>query len=365
MNPQPSRTSARSSVPEGSAVRSWPELLTALLAGRDLTAAETAWAMDRVMSGELPDAAVAGFLVALKAKGETVEELAGLVEAMLGHANRLPVSGDALDIVGTGGDRQNTVNISTMAALVCAGAGTPVVKHGNRAASSSTGTADVLEALGVNLDLSVDDVAEAARTVGVTFCFAQVFHPSMRFAAGARKALGVPTVFNFLGPMTNPARVDASAIGVADPRIGPLIAGVLARRGNRALVFHGHDGLDELTTTAPSTVWEVRDGRITEEVLDPQAQLGIPRATLDDLRGGMPTHNADVVRSVLAGEQGPVRDAVVLNAAAGLTAAARTADGPLADRLASGLDRARRSLDDGDAARVLERWVRFSDERGR
>ncbi|OMH26007.1 anthranilate phosphoribosyltransferase [Tersicoccus phoenicis] len=346
-------------------VRSWPELLTVLLAGRDLAAPETAWAMDRVMSGELSDAAVAGFLVALKAKGETVEELAGLVEAMLDHANPLPINGDALDIVGTGGDRQNTVNISTMAALVCAGAGTPVVKHGNRAASSSTGTADVLEALGVNLDLGVADVAEAARVVGVTFCFAQVFHPSMRFAAGARKALGVPTVFNFLGPMTNPARVDASAIGVADPRIGPLIAGVLARRGNRALVFHGHDGLDELTTTTTSTVWEVRGGSVTEQTLDPQAQLGVPRAVLEDLRGGAPAQNADVVRAVLAGDLGPVRDAVALNAAAGLTAADQTADGPLIERLAAGLARAHRSLDSGAAAKVLERWVRFSDERGR
>jgi anthranilate phosphoribosyltransferase len=229
--------------------------------------------MDRIMSADATPVQIAGFLVALRAKGETVDELTGLAEAMLSHAVRIEVPGPTVDVVGTGGDRANTVNISTMAALVVAGAGLRVVKHGNRAASSACGSADVLEALGVRLDLPPERVAEVAEQAGITFCFAQLFHPAMRHAAQARGGLGVPTAFNFLGPLTNPAQPAAAAVGVADLRMAPLLAGVLAARGASALVFRGEDGLDELTTSGPSQVWLVRDGAVTQQRLDP-AELG-------------------------------------------------------------------------------------------
>lgn len=312
--------------------------------------------MNTIMEGAASDVQIASFLVALRAKGETVDELAGLVEAMLENARQITIEGPALDIVGTGGDRLNTVNISTMAALVAAGAGARVVKHGNRAASSSCGSADVLEALGVRLDLPVETVIAAAESAGITFCFANVFHPSMRFAAAARGQMGVATAFNFLGPLTNPAHVAASAVGVADRRMAPLVAGVFAARGTRALVFRGDDGLDELTTTGSSAVWEVRDGRVHEQSFDPLS-IGIGRASVEDLRGADAAYNSAVVRRILAGEGGPVRDAVVLNAAAGLVAFAQSAEGPLEDRMAAAAERAAQSIDSGSAAATLERWI--------
>lgn len=338
---------------------SWRSLIGSLVAGKDLSQSETEWAMDTIMAGDATDSQIAGFLVGLKAKGETVDELAGLVKGMVARATPIAISGEKLDIVGTGGDQQNTVNISSTAALVMAGAGAKVVKHGNRAASSSSGSADVLEALGVRLDMSVDRVARAAEDCGITFCFAQVFHPSFRFTAVPRKELAIPTIFNILGPLTNPANVQASAVGAADLRMAPLIAGVLAERGSRGLVFRGDDGLDELTITTTSRVWEVRGGTVVESVLDP-ADLGIARATLDDLRGGDAAHNAEVVRRTLAGERGPVRDAVVLNAAAGLVAYDLDAEGPLLDRLAVGKRRAEESIDSGAATRALQGWVEFT-----
>lgn len=312
--------------------------------------------MDTIMSGEATPAQIAGFLVALSAKGETVEELSGLVDAMLAHANPVSISGEKLDIVGTGGDQLNTVNISTMAALVAAGAGAKVVKHGNRAASSSSGSADVLEALGVRLDLSIDQVARNAEEAGITFCFAQVFHPSFRHTAVPRKELAIPTAFNFLGPLTNPARVQASAVGVANARMAPLVAGVLAQRGSRGLVFRGNDGLDELTTTGPSTVWEIRSGTVTEQSFSPE-DLGIRLATVDQLRGGDAQANAAVVREVLAGKEGAARDAVLLNAAAGLVAFDTSAEGPLLERMRTAYARAAESIGSGAAAAVLEKWV--------
>jgi anthranilate phosphoribosyltransferase len=312
--------------------------------------------MDTIMSGEATPAQIAGFLVALSAKGETVEELSGLVDAMLAHAEPIGISGQKLDIVGTGGDQLNTVNISTMAALVAAGAGAKVVKHGNRAASSSSGSADVLEALGVRLDLTIEEVARNAEEAGITFCFAQVFHPSFRHTAVPRRELAVPTAFNFLGPLTNPAKVQASAVGVANARMAPLVAGVLAQRGSRGLVFRGNDGLDELTTTGPSTVWEIRDGAVSEMTFSPH-DLGISLATVEQLRGGNAEVNAAVVRDVLAGKEGPARDAVLLNAAAGLVAFDESADGPFVDRMKAAFARAAESIDTGAAAAVLEKWV--------
>lgn len=311
------------------------------------------------MSGEATPAQIAGFLVALSAKGETVDELSGLVDAMLAHAKPVAISGEKLDIVGTGGDQLNTVNISTMAALVAAGAGAKVVKHGNRAASSSSGSADVLEALGVRLDLSIEQVAHNAEEAGITFCFAQVFHPSFRHTAVPRRELAIPTAFNFLGPLTNPAKVQASAVGVANARMAPLVAGVLAQRGSRGLVFRGNDGLDELTTTGPSTVWEIRDGGVTELTFSP-TDLGIKPATVEQLRGGDAQANAAVVREVLAGKEGAARDAVLLNAAAGLVAFDRSADGAFLDRMQEAYSRASESIGSGSAAAVLENWVSLS-----
>lgn len=354
-------------MPAAAAQTTWAQLLHRLLGGADLTGADTAWAMDQIMSGEATAVQVAGFLVALRAKGESVEELAGLVEAMLRHALPLHVPGPSVDVVGTGGDRAHTVNISTMAALVVAGAGVRVVKHGNRAASSACGSADVLEALGVRLDLTPQAVATVADLAGITFCFAQVFHPSMRHAAIARRELGVPTAFNFLGPLTNPALPHAAAVGVADRRMAPLVAGVLAARGTSALVFRGEDGLDELTTSGPSTVWEVRGGDVVQHLLDPSA-FGVPAVPLEALRGADAAYNASVAREVLAGNRGPVRDAVLLNAAGALVAADAADDAvprqsqaaagaPLVDRMSGALQRAAAAVDSGAAAAVLDRWV--------
>ena len=238
-------------------------------------------------------------------------------------ARRIEVTGPTVDIVGTGGDRSHSVNISTMAALVVAGTGATVVKHGNRAASSSCGAADVLEELGVDLALAPAQVAEVARTAGITFCFAQVFHPAMRHAAAVRREMGVPTPFNFLGPLTNPAQPTAQAIGCADLRMAPVMAQVFAERGASALVFRGDDGLDELTVSTTSSVWEVRGGQVRLTTLDPRT-LGIEPAPLSELRGGDRQQNAAVVRDVMAGrERGPIRDAVTLNAAAALVALER------------------------------------------
>ena len=319
--------------------------------------------MGEVMAGEATPVQVAGFLVALRAKGETPAEVAGLVEVMLAEAAEVVVTDRVVDTCGTGGDRANTVNISTMAALVVAGAGVPVVKHGNRAASSACGSADLLEELGVVVDLPPPAVGPCLAGAGIAFCFAPVFHPGMRHAAVSRRDLGVPTVFNVLGPLTNPARPAAQAVGVSDARLAPVMAGVLARRDADALVFRGDDGLDELTTTGPSTVWVVSGGQVRQESFDP-AELGIRRADLQELRGADAAYNAAVARALLAGEQGAVRDAVLLNAAAAL-AAHRGGDEPLLERLRDGHAQAAQSLDSGGAQQLLERWVTVSrDLRG-
>ncbi len=343
---------------DAAAGRGWPDVLTDLLAGRDLTSTDTAWAMDAIMSGAATDAQIAGFAVALRAKGETVEEIGGIVRAMYAHANLIEVPGPTVDVVGTGGDRAGTVNISTMSAIVVAGTGATVVKHGSRAASSRSGASDVLGRLGVNLDLSPRRVAEVAAEAGITFCYAVKFHPALRHAAAARAELGIATLFNFLGPLTNPAKVRAQATGVADARIAPIMAGVLADRGSSALVFRGDDGLDELTTTATSRVWVVRDGAVERVPFDPR-DVGLRLVPVEALRGGDAVHNAEVARRLLAGETGPVRDAVLLNSAAALVALS-PGSGPLEERIAGGMVRAAESLDSGEARRVLERWVAAS-----
>ncbi len=342
--------------------RTWPHLLTALLRGEELSAADTAWAMGEIMSGAAAPAQIAGFAVALRAKGETPAELGGLVEAMLSRAVPvvLPeqVRASALDVVGTGGDLAHTVNISTMTALVVAGAGVRVVKHGNRAASSSCGTADLLEFLGVPLDLGPEQVARCVAEAGIGFCFAARFHPGMRHAGPVRRELGVPTAFNFLGPLTNPARPRAGAVGCFDATMAPVMAAVFAARGDSVLVMRGEDGLDEFSTAAPTRFWVAQGGTVRETLVD-ATDLGVPRATLADLRGGDASYNAQVAHRLLAGEPGPVRDAVLVNAAAAL-ATQGPLDGDLTTALRAGLDRAAESIDSGAAARTLDHWIKVA-----
>ncbi|KQM83490.1 anthranilate phosphoribosyltransferase [Agromyces sp. Leaf222] len=344
-----------------SADQTWPVILTALLAGEDLSVSDAAWCMEQVMTGAATEAQLAAFLVALRAKGETVDEVVGFRDAVLEHAVPLDVDPMALDIVGTGGDRFGTVNVSTMASVVAAASGVPVIKHGNRAASSASGSSDVLAALGIDLTLSADRVGAVLDEAGITFAFASAFHPGFRHAGAVRAQLGVPTVFNFLGPLCNPARPEASAVGVAHLDRVPLIVGVFQTRGATALVFRGDDGLDELTTTGHSHVWEVSRGTVKEHDLDPR-DLGIARAKIGQLAGGDAAFNAEVVHRVLAGEQGPVRDIVVLNAAAGLVSFALAQDPSqvqrsILDRFAEQMVIAAETIDSGAAARKLDEWV--------
>lgn len=341
----------------------WPELVAKLTRKEDLTSDEARSAMTAIMSGEVAPVPLAGFLVALRTKGETVTELRALADVMTEFARPLRIEHPTLDIVGTGGDMAHTVNISTMASLVCAGAGVRIAKHGNRASSSSTGTADVLEALGVDLSSEPSVVEERAQDAPMSFLFAQIFHPAMRHAAVTRRELAVPTAFNFLGPLTNPARPAVAAVGCADRRMAPVMAGVFADRGTDAAVFRGDDGLDELTLVTTSTVWWVHEGTVREESLDPEA-VGLPNAPLSTLRGGRADENAAVVRRLLAGDRGPVRDAVLLNAGLALALWAQYESGLLFGGTGSlihavrrGIATAERSIDSGAAARVLDAWV--------
>jgi len=322
---------------------------------------DAAWSMERIMLGEATPSQLGAFLVALRAKGETVDEIVGFRDAILEQAVGLPVNPMALDIVGTGGDRFGTVNISTMASIVCAAAGVPVIKHGNRAASSASGSSDVLSELGIDLSQDARRVAQVFSETGITFAFAAAFHPGFRHAALTRKELGIPTVFNYLGPLCNPARPEASAVGVADLDRVPLFVGVFQTRGATALVFRGDDGLDELTTTGHSHVWEVSRGLVTEHDIDPR-DLGLKRAKIQDLAGGSPQHNATVVHSVLSGEHGPIRDIVLLNAAAGLVAFALANDASqvqvaILDRFRDKLVAAAAAIDTGAAAAKLSAWI--------
>ncbi len=341
------------------ALGGWPGVLGRLVAGQDLGADEAALTLGEVLSGEATPAQIAAFVIALRAKGESIEEMTGLVRAMLDHAEPLPVPRheEVVDTCGTGGDRSRSINVSTIAALVVAGAGARVCKHGGRAASSAAGSADVLESLGVVIDLGPAGVARCIEEAGIGFCFAPRFHPAMRFAIPVRRELGVPTVFNFLGPLANPARAGLQVVGVSDPAMADKMLGVLVANGSRrAMVVHGADGLDELSTTGPSTVLDAGpDGEVRRGRVDP-ADLGLAPATLEDLRGGDAADNAEVVRRVLGGEPGPHRDIAVLNAAAGLVVAGLSAD------LADGVERAAAVIDAGAAHGALEKLVRISRE---
>ncbi len=332
----------------------WPHVLGPLLRREDLTEAQAGAAMRTILTGEATPAQIAAFATGLRIKGETALEVTGLVRAMLDAAAPLEVPGPLLDTCGTGGDRAGTFNVSTLSAMVAVGAGQRVAKHGNRAASGRCGSADLLEALGVAIALPPRAVAATIAETGIGFCFAPLFHPALRHAAAPRRELGVPTVFNFLGPLANPARAGHQAVGVADSRMVPIMAEVLRRTGTtHALVFHGHDGLDELTTTTTSTLLDVGPDVVREMEVDPE-ELGLPPATREDLVGGDVERNVAIAKQVLAGEGGPPRDMVLLNTAAALVAA----DAALS--LMDGLELAARSIDQGRAAAVLEAWVEVS-----
>jgi anthranilate phosphoribosyltransferase len=336
----------------------WPAVLNQLVAGLDLPSETARAAMDEILAGEATPAQLGAFAVALRMKGESVDELNGMLDSMLAAANLvdLPpeISNLAIDVVGTGGDRSHSINVSTLAALVAAGAGVPVCKHGNRAASSRCGAADLLEALGVAIDLPPAGVAACIREAGIGFCLAPRFHPALRHAGPSRREMGIPTAFNILGPLANPGRVRRMVVGVADLSMAERMLAVLAAHGaEHVLIVHGDDGLDELSTTSPSRLFELRAGTMASSSLDPTS-LGLPRAQIDDIQGGGPAENATIARRVLGGERGPHRDIVALNASAALVVAGSTAS------LAEGLTIAGEVLDDGRAAATLDRLVAVS-----
>jgi anthranilate phosphoribosyltransferase len=338
-------------------VGGWPAILGTLAARLDLSTDQARAAMAEILDGAATPAQIAGFIVALRMKGETIDELGGLVDAMLAAAERVTLTSDepVVDIVGTGGDRAHTINVSTLSALVVAGAGGRVCKHGNRAASSATGSADLLEALGVRIDCGPEEVARCVAEAGIGFCFAPRFHPAMRHAGPPRRELGIATAFNFLGPLANPAGVRRLMIGVADPSMAERMVGVVAARGGeRVLVVHGDDGLDELTISTTSQVVDLRDGKVRDYTVDPK-ELGITPAPTEALVGGDPATNAALARRVLAGDAGPHRDVVCLNAGAGLVVAG------MADDLAQGLQAAQAAIDGGGAAAALDRLVAVSN----
>ena len=336
---------------------SWPALLDRLIAGNDLTRDEAHAAMGEIMTGEVDDAQIAAFLVALRVKGETADEMTGLVDAMVDASIRVDVGEPVVDSVGTGGDRSGTFNISTTAALIAAGVGVKIAKHGNRSASSKTGSADVLEALGFNLEMDPDDTVAMIRDVGFGFLYARRYHPAMRHAGPVRSSLGIRTVFNFLGPLTNPAGAKLMSVGTADSRMAKLMIDVLHNRGaERAFVFYGEDGLDELTTTGPSFIYRLRNGEVTTAEFTPE-DFGVRRATLDDLQGGTAEDNVRILLDVLDGRPGPKRDVAVVNAAPAIVVAG------LADGFVEAVELANEAIDSGDARSVLDRAVAFTEAR--
>lgn len=340
----------------------WPTMLNSLLAGNDLSISEATWAMRQIMDGQVSEARLAAFLIALRAKGETVEEVIGFRDAVLERSRPTDLTPWAVDIVGTGGDMIGTVNVSTMASMVIAASGIPVVKHGSRAASGKSGSSDVLTALGAKHTNEPGEIARIFEDTGLAFLFATLFHPGFAHAASTRKDLGVETVFNFLGPLTNPARPEASAIGVARERAIPIITGVFRTRGATALVFRGQDGLDEMTVTGYSHIWEVANGDINEHDVHP-SDVGLHVHPIDELLGGSPEENAAVARETLAGSgRDAVRDIVLLNAAAGMVAFdlaknPELAGRPIRHRLSERILTAREAIESGAAIKKLDDWV--------
>ena len=337
----------------------WPQLLETLTNRLDLNTTSAQWAMNEILQGNADIAEIKEFLLALKAKGETAEEVNAFITVMYQHSSPISILERAVDTVGTGGDGYNTINISTTAAIVAAAAGAKVVKHGNRAASSKSGSADLLEALGVNIDLIGDGVETVFREVGIGFCFAPKFHPAMRFAAPARKELGVPTIFNILGPLANPAQPKAAAIGVANDRMHFLMAQVLAVKGVDGFVFRGDDGLDEISLATTTSVLTIGQGEISAGSLDP-IEFSISRAPLSELVGGDAEFNAQVSRAIFNGEKGAPRDAVALNAAAAIAAYKGEFTKSLAERMQAGYSEAITAIDSGAAKDLLANWITVS-----
>ena len=339
----------------------WTDLLSDLLEGRSLTVAEASRAMTDIMNGDVSDARLAAFLVALRAKGESVDEVVGFRDAILSAALHLDVSTDAVDIVGSGADPIGVINVSSIAAMVVSATGVPVIKHGNRAASSKSGANDVLTALGINISLEPDRVARVFAEIGVTYINAVVFHPGFRNAGPVRQELAIPTIFNVLGPLCNPARPEANALGMANPARIPLAVGLFQQRGATALVYRGEDGIDKITTTGHSKVFEVSRGSVTEHDFDPR-EVGFTYSSIDDIRGGSPEENAALARTVLAGEKNAARDIILLNSAAGIVAH-RLSNNPaerdrsFVDRMAEAVETSVHSIDSGAASAKLDAWV--------
>lgn len=351
---------------------SWKAIFSALVAGEDLSPGQADWALRQIISGEATPAQVGGFLIAIRAKGESVTELSAFVDVLLEHSVKPPLPNDAIDIVGTGGDQLGTVNISSMAAILVAASGYPVLKHGSRSASGKTGSSEMLEALGVNLNLTPEQLRQVFEETGISFFFAPLFHPALKNVGAIRRELGIPTTFNYLGPLANPVQPVASALGVANSVVAPLLAAEMASRGRTALVFRGSDGLDELTTTGTSKIWLVSGTEVTEFELDPE-ELGIRRATLAQLIGGDAAENAQIARIILdsgtglTGEQQAIQDIVALNAAAGI-AAYELYKNPtgfdLQVEMAKGLALTRSAIANGNAILKLNQWVSASQNFG-
>ena len=341
----------------------WNSHIAHLQSGLDLEIADVQWCMNEILMGNSDVEVIKAFLLALKSKGETPEEVGALVAQMYQHCAPISITERAVDTVGTGGDGAHTINISTTAAIIAAAAGVKVVKHGNRAASSKSGAADLLEALGINIQLDGAGVETTFHQLGIGFCFAPVFHPAMRFAAPARKELGVPTVFNILGPLANPARPQAAAIGVANDQLHLVMAQVLSDRGVDGFVFRGDDGLDEITLATTTSVLTIGGGEISSDLLDP-LDFGIQRAPIAELVGGDATENARITMAIFAGEKGAPRDAVVLNAAAAIAAYEARFDLNLHQRLALGVSRAIDAIDSGASTRLVAQWAELTQQLG-
>jgi anthranilate phosphoribosyltransferase len=341
----------------------WDLAVSLLDSGLDLEAETVQWCMNEILTGSADIETLKRFLLALKNKGETSDGVGALVAQMYQHCAPISISERAVDTVGTGGDGAHTINISTTAAIIAAAAGAKVVKHGNRAASSKSGAADLLENLGVNISLDGKGVEETFHQLGIGFCFAPVFHPAMRFAAPARKELGVPTVFNILGPLANPAQPKAAAIGVANDRMHLVMAQVLADKGVDGFVFRGDDGVDEITLATTTSVLTIGQGEISSDLLDP-LDFGISRAPIAALAGGDGAENARITTAIFAGEKGAPRDAVVLNAAAAIAAYDGKFELNLHDRIALGVDRAVDAIDSGAAAELVVKWSALTQRLG-
>ena len=339
----------------------WDLIFNSLSAAEDLSSEQITWAMGQILEGKASNDQIKQFLLGLKAKGESAKEVQALVSQMYSYCAPISITERAVDTVGTGGDGANTINISTTAAIITNAAGARVVKHGNRAASSKSGAADLLEALGIKIDLTGSEVEQTVHKIGIGFCFAPIFHSSMKYAAAARKELGTPTIFNILGPLANPAKAIACAIGVARAELLPLMSQVLLDQGKEGFVFRGDDGLDEVSLSTTTQVIQINDGKLTQSVFNP-ADLGITSSSISDLVGGDAKYNADMTMKIFTGVKGPMRDAVTLNAAFAIAAFKADFDLPLQTQIANGFVLANKAVDSGAALSVVKKWGELTNE---